>query len=86
MHPIIATRVDVDVLDDDTLLALPTVLVEGEHHIGIDAADPHHPDHEDRMDWYGGSFDAGDMDVKQINKRLAQIAARRHRTAIKARS
>lgn len=48
--------------------------------------DPHHPDHEDRMDWYGGSFDAGDMDVKQINKRLLQIAARRNRAGIKPRS
>ena len=32
------------------------------------------------------SFDAGDMDVKQINKRLGQIAARRDRTAIKPRT
>jgi hypothetical protein len=49
-------------------------------------SDPHHPDHEDRMDWYGGSFDASDVDVKQINKCLALIAARRSRAAIKPRS
>ena len=41
-------------------------------------SDPRHPDHDDRMDWNGGGFDADDMDTKQINKRLAEIAARRN--------
>lgn len=44
-------------------------------------ADPHHPDYEDRLEWYGDTFDPADMDVAQINQRLAHIAARRKRTA-----
>lgn len=40
-------------------------------------ADPQHPDHEDRLDWYGGPFDPADMDVAQVNQELARIAARR---------
>src|SRR3546814_3601136 len=40
-------------------------------------ADPQHPDHEDRLDWYGGPFDPADMGVEQINQELTRIAARR---------
>ena len=43
-------------------------------------ADPQHPDHEDRLDWYGGPFEPADMDVAQINQELARIAARRKPT------
>ncbi len=38
------------------------------------------------MDWHGGGFDADDMDTKQVNKRLAKIAARRKRASTKPRS
>ena len=48
-------------------------------------ADPNHPDHDDRMDWHGGPFDATDMDAPAIHKRLAHLAARK-RTADKRRS
>ena len=48
--------------------------------------DPHHPDHEDRLEWYGDRFDPADMNVAQINQRLAGIAARRKRTAAKPKS
>jgi pRiA4b ORF-3-like protein len=42
-----------------------------------------HPDHEDRLDWHGGPFDATDLDVKRIDKDLARLAARHKRTATK---
>src|SRR3546814_6068467 len=34
--------------------------------------DPQHPDYEDRLDWYGGPFDAADMDAAHINQELAR--------------
>ena len=34
-------------------------------------ADPQHPDYEDRLEWYGDVFDFAEMDVAQINQRLA---------------
>ena len=43
--------------------------------------DPRRPDHEERLDWYGGPFDLRDLDADRINKKLAYIAARRKRTA-----
>ena len=46
-------------------------------------ADPKHPDHEDRLDWYGGSFDTKDLEAERINKDLARLAARRKRAAAK---
>jgi hypothetical protein len=48
--------------------------------------DPHHPDYEDRLEWYGGTFDPADMDVAQINQRLAHIAVRLRRAAAKPKS
>lgn len=45
--------------------------------------DPKHPDHADRLDWYGGPFDPADMDRTRITKRLAAIASRRKRTLAK---
>jgi len=35
-------------------------------------ADPNHPEHEDRKDWIGGSFDPTVFDSGQVNRRLAQ--------------
>ena len=46
-------------------------------------ADPNHPDHEDRLDWYGGSFDPKDLEPERINKNLARLAAQRKRAAAK---
>jgi len=46
-------------------------------------ADPKHPDHEDRLDWYGGIFDPADFDREHIDKVLARIAARHKRAASK---
>jgi hypothetical protein len=45
--------------------------------------DPKHPDHDDRMDWYGGAFDPDDIDANHIHKELGRIAARRKRAAAK---
>lgn len=42
-------------------------------------ADPHHPDHDDLLDWHGGPFDPLDMDAKTIEKRLARLAPRRRK-------
>ena len=49
-------------------------------------ADPAHPDHDDRMDWHGGPFDAADMDTPAIRERLAQLAARQKHPANKRHS
>lgn len=46
-------------------------------------ADPEHPDHEDRLDWYGGPFDPAELDAKPIEKELARLAARHRRAAAK---
>jgi Plasmid pRiA4b ORF-3-like protein len=46
-------------------------------------ADPNHPDHEDRLDWYGGLFDPKDLEPERINKDLARLAAQRKRAAAK---
>jgi hypothetical protein len=46
-------------------------------------ADPKHPDHEDRLDWYGGSFDPKDLETERINKELVRLATRRKRAAAK---
>jgi len=45
--------------------------------------DPKHPDHEDRIDWYGGIFDPEHIDLDRIYKDLGRIAARRQRAAAK---
>lgn len=45
--------------------------------------DPEHPDHEDRLDWYGGTFDPAGFDRERIDKALARIAARHQRAATK---
>jgi Plasmid pRiA4b ORF-3-like protein len=49
-------------------------------------ADPKHPEHEDRLDWYGASFDPKDLETERIHKDLSRIAARRNRVAAKRRS
>jgi hypothetical protein len=46
---------------------------------------PRRPDHEERLDWYGGPFELDDLDVDGINKRLHYIATRRKRTALARR-
>jgi hypothetical protein len=46
-------------------------------------ADPNHPDHDDRIDWYGGAFDPHHMDTERINKRLTRIRARKNRVSTK---
>jgi Plasmid pRiA4b ORF-3-like protein len=46
-------------------------------------SDPRHPDHEDRIDWYGGIFDPKDIDLDRIQKDLSRIAARGKRAAAK---
>jgi Plasmid pRiA4b ORF-3-like protein len=45
--------------------------------------DPKHPDHADRIDWYGGRFDPGNLDIEPIQKHLARIATRRKRAIAK---
>lgn len=47
-------------------------------------ADPEHPDHEDRLEWYGGPFDPSELDAERIQKALARIATRRKRAKSKA--
>lgn len=44
-------------------------------------ADTKHPDHEDRLDWYGGPFDPADLGEDRIRKALTRIANRRKRAA-----
>ncbi len=44
---------------------------------------PEHPDHDDRIDWYGGTFNPDDFDSVYANKDLGRIAARRKRAAAK---
>ena len=46
-------------------------------------SDPKHPDHDDRMDWYGDTFDPDSFDAARINKDLGRIALRRKRAAAK---
>lgn len=46
-------------------------------------SDPEHPDHDDRIDWYGGVFDPDELDTERICKDLNQIATRRKRAAVK---
>lgn len=36
-------------------------------------ADPAHPDHQDRMEWWGGDFDPAVLDPMTIDKRLQRI-------------
>ena len=45
-------------------------------------ADPNNPDHEDRLDWYGGYFGEKDIDEDQIKTQLAKIAKRKQRKAL----
>lgn len=35
-------------------------------------ADPTHPEHEDRKEWIGGSFDPRAFDIDEVNRRLTQ--------------
>lgn len=46
-------------------------------------SDPKHPDHDDRIEWYGGVFDPAAFDADHIRKDLNRIAARRNRAAVK---
>ena len=39
--------------------------------------DPHHPEHEEMRDWYGGDFKPDELDVESIELGLAIIADRR---------
>jgi hypothetical protein len=36
--------------------------------------DVNHPDHEDMLEWVGGTFDPEEFDIKHINERLKQIS------------
>jgi len=35
--------------------------------------DPNNPDHEDLLEWIGGSFDPEAFDLEEINRRLQKI-------------
>lgn len=35
-------------------------------------ANPAHPDHDDRVEWYGGVFEASVYDCKPVNQWLAR--------------
>jgi len=37
------------------------------------AQDPKHPEHEAVLEWYGDTFDPGEFDIAQINRRLQRI-------------
>jgi Plasmid pRiA4b ORF-3-like protein len=49
-------------------------------------SDPKHPDHDDRIDWYGGVFDPEEIDTERISKDLNRIAARRKRATVRRRT
>lgn len=36
-------------------------------------ADPSHPEHEDMLDWHGDGFDAAELDLDEINRRLGAM-------------
>ena len=36
-------------------------------------ADPSHPEHEDMLEWYGDGFDAAELDLDEINRRLGAM-------------
>ena len=42
-------------------------------------SDPKHPDHHDRLDWYGDRFDPDDFDAEFVDRELALLAAPRKR-------
>lgn len=46
-------------------------------------SDTKHPDHDDRMEWYGGRFDPEEFDIERVRKDLNRIAGRRKRAAVK---
>jgi hypothetical protein len=46
-------------------------------------SDPKHPDHVDRMEWYGGKFDPAEFDIERVRKALGKSAGRRKRAAVK---
>ena len=43
--------------------------------------DRKHPDHEEMLDWCGGSFDPNTLDEAEIKKRLARLGPRKKRKA-----
>jgi len=45
--------------------------------------DPAHPEHVHWEEWYGGAFDAEDVEADEIQRDLARIAARRKHAARK---
>jgi hypothetical protein len=45
-------------------------------------ADPNHPDHDDRLEWYGGPFNEKDIDEDQIRAQLTKNAKRIQRKAV----
>lgn len=49
-------------------------------------SDPKHPDHDDRIDWYGGVFDPEKIDTEHISKDLNRIAAKRKRATLRRRT
>ena len=48
--------------------------------------DPNHPEHNELIDWHGGSFDPASFDADRAHKELGRIAARRKRKAAKRSS
>ncbi|HEV2425898.1 MAG TPA: plasmid pRiA4b ORF-3 family protein [Terriglobia bacterium] len=43
--------------------------------------DPAHEEHEERLDWVGGGFDADAFSVEEVNLRLARLQRRRGKAA-----
>ncbi|MGH7005206.1 MAG: plasmid pRiA4b ORF-3 family protein [Alphaproteobacteria bacterium] len=48
--------------------------------------DAEHPEHADRIEWYGGAFDPDDIEADRIHRDLARLAARRKRGTAKRAS
>lgn len=40
-------------------------------------ADPNHEEHDELMEWYGGPYDAADIDEPRIHRRLGLLVGRR---------
>jgi len=46
-------------------------------------SDPHHPEHDDVIEWYGGPFNPAAFDIERLRKNVEKIAGRRKRAAAK---
>jgi hypothetical protein len=48
----------------------------GYDELGAALADPSHPDHDERTEWMGGSFDPARFDLEEVNRALGWLAWR----------